>query len=141
MKNTPVDILILHKCNKSQDHMLYCSWDVVCDRCNCHFSYWAFFCPFTPLTAQKIKNKKKWNKHLEISSFYICVLKIMIRWCTVPEIWCATDGRTDGQTEKVAYRGGCPTLIWWNYIIKRKNKLHHFYWKICRETKFAPSFY
>ena len=22
----------------------------------------------------------------------------MIRWCTVPEIWCATDGQTDGRT-------------------------------------------
>ena len=25
------------------------------DRCNCYFSFWAIFCPFTPLTAQKIK--------------------------------------------------------------------------------------
>ena len=35
------------------------------------------------------------KKHLEISSFYISVPKITIRWCTVPEIWCATDGQTD----------------------------------------------
>ena len=27
----------------------------------------------------------------------------------VPEILCATDGRMDGRTEKVTYRGGCPT--------------------------------
>ena len=44
--------------------------------------------PFTPLTAQKFKTLKKWKKHLEISSFYISVPKIMIRWCTVPEVWC-----------------------------------------------------
>ena len=25
-----------------------------------------------------------------------------------PEIWCVTDGRTDGQREKVTYRGGHP---------------------------------
>ena len=85
------DIIILHKCTKNHDHMLYYSWDMMRDRCNCYFSFWAIFCPFTPLTAQKIKILKKWKKHLEISSFYICVPKIMIRWCMVPEIWCMTD--------------------------------------------------
>ena len=40
---------------------------------------------------------KKWKKHLQISSFYICVPKFMIRWCTVPEIWCPTDGQKDGR--------------------------------------------
>ena len=30
---------------------------MVHDRCNCYFSFWAIFCPFTPLTAQKIKKK------------------------------------------------------------------------------------
>ena len=50
----------------------------------------------SPLTAQKIKTSKKWKKHLEISSFYTCVPKIMIRWCMVPEIWCATNEQTDG---------------------------------------------
>ena len=70
--------------------MLHCSWDMVRDGCN-YFSFWAIFCPFTPLTAQKIKILKKWKKHLEISSFYIHVPKIMIRWCTVPEIWCMID--------------------------------------------------
>ena len=70
--------------------MLYCSWDMAWDRHNCCFSFWAIFCPNTLLTAQKIKiskKKKKWKKHLEMSSFYTCVLKVMIRWCTVPEIY------------------------------------------------------
>ena len=53
-----------------------------CDICNCYFSFWAIFCPFTPLlTAPKIKIKKKMEKKLEISSFYICVPKITIGWC------------------------------------------------------------
>ena len=85
MIKTSGDIIILHKCTKNYDQMMYGSWDMVCDRCN-YFSFWAIFCPFTPLTAQKIKILKK-----EISSFYICVPKIITRWCTVPEIWCVTD--------------------------------------------------
>ena len=91
MKKTPGDIIILHMCTKNYDQMMYGSWDMVCDRCYCYFSFWAIFCPFTPLTAQKIKILKKWKKHLEISSFYTSVPKIMIICYTVPEIWCVTD--------------------------------------------------
>ena len=108
-KKKPGDIIILHMCTKTHDHMLYYSWDMVRDRCNCCFSFWAFDFPFTPVTAQKIKISKTWKKCLEISSFYTCIPKIMIRWCTVPEIWCATGRRTDGWIEKVTYRGGCHT--------------------------------
>ena len=32
------------------------------DRCKCYFSFWAIFCPFTPLTVQKIKILKKIEK-------------------------------------------------------------------------------
>ena len=56
MKKIPGDIIILYKCTKNHDHMLYCCWDTVCDGCNVYFSFWAIFCPFSPL---------------EISSFYI----------------------------------------------------------------------
>ena len=91
MKKTPGDIITLYKCTKNQNHMLYCLWDVVCDRCNCYFSFGAIFCPFTPLTAQKIKILKEWKKCLEISSFYNSVPKIMIICYTGPEIWCVTD--------------------------------------------------
>ena len=71
--------------------MLYCSWDMARDRCN-YFSFWTIFCPFTPLTAWKIKiNKKNEKKHLKISSFYKSIPKIMIIFCTVPEIWWVTN--------------------------------------------------
>ena len=100
--NPPRDIIILCNCTKNHDHILYSSWDVGHDRCNCYFSFWAIFYPFTPtptppppLKAQKISILKKWKKYLEISSFYICVPKIMIRWCTVP-VYSAQ--QTDGQT-------------------------------------------
>ena len=95
MKKPAGDIIILHMHTKNYDQMMYSFWDMVHDRCNCYFSFWAIFCPFTPLTAQKIKTLKKRKKSLEISSFYICVPKIMIRWCMVPEIWCAMDGQMD----------------------------------------------
>ena len=36
-KKTPGNIIILHKCTKNHDDMLYCSWDMVCDKCNCRF--------------------------------------------------------------------------------------------------------
>ena len=68
-KNTPEDIIILHKCTKNYDHMLYCSWDMTRDRCN-YFSFGAIFCPFTaattpllPLTAQKNQNFTKMKKN------------------------------------------------------------------------------
>ena len=66
-----------------------------------NFHFGLFFGLFCPLTAKKIKISKNWKKHPEISSFYTCVPKIMIRWCMIPEIWCVT--------KKVAYRDGCPT--------------------------------
>ena len=90
MKKMPGDIIILQKCTKNHD-MLYCSWDMVCDGCNCYFSFWAFFVPFYLLKAQKI------------SSFYTCVPKIMIRSCTAAEIWCTMDGLMDGQTSFIKH--------------------------------------
>ena len=54
-------------------------------------SSWTTFCPFTPLTVQKMEIYiKKW-KHLEISSFYTSVPKLKITGYTVLEIWCVMD--------------------------------------------------
>ena len=57
-KKSPGDVIILHKCAKNIDYMLYCSWDMAHDICSCCFSFWAFFCPITSLTAQKMNFKK-----------------------------------------------------------------------------------
>ena len=124
MKKTPGDIIILNECTLNDNHMMYGSWDMKCDRQN-FLSFSTIFTTYFVVTAQKIKILKKWKKLLKISSFYICVPKITIRWCMVPKTWCTTDrwtdGRTekgtyratdrwmDGQTEKVTHRGGCPT--------------------------------
>ena len=91
MKETPGDIIISHKCTKNHDHMPHCSWDMVCEGCNCCFSFWAIFCLFTLHTARKMKISKQWKKYSEISSFYTSVPKIMIICHTVPEIWCVRD--------------------------------------------------
>ena len=177
MEKTPADIIILYKCTKNHDHILYYSWDIVRDGCNCYFSFWAIFALLhapppsaPPVTAWKMKMKKKkkkiekknknkktttggiifasipkimmtcctvpeiWcmtyviishfglffallplkiskksKKLLEISAFYTCVPKMMIRWCMVSGIWYPTDGCMDRWTEKVTHRGGCPT--------------------------------
>ena len=55
------DIIILHKRTKTHDHRLYCSWNMAHDGCNCCFSIWAIFCPFTTPTAQKMKISNKHN--------------------------------------------------------------------------------
>ena len=61
MKKMPGDI-ILHKCTKNYDHLLYCSWDMAHGGCNCYFSFWAIFCPFTPKQPKKWKFKKNEKK-------------------------------------------------------------------------------
>ena len=54
---------------------------------NCSFWFPTIFCPFTPLTDQKIKILKKGEKeNLEITSVYRHVPKFMARWYTVTEI-------------------------------------------------------
>ena len=55
----------------------------------------------------KNENFKKNKKVSGVPSFYTGVPKIIIRWCTVSEIWCMTDRWTGRQTEKVTYRGEC----------------------------------
>ena len=64
LKKIPGDIIMLNRCTKNHDHMLYCSRDMAHDRCNSYFSFWAIFYPFTPLTARKMKISKKWKKVL-----------------------------------------------------------------------------
>ena len=83
LKKTPGDIIILHMCTINDNHMMYGSWDMKRDGQN-FLSFWTVFWPFTPLTTQKIKILKNWKKHLEISSFYTSVTKIMIICYTVP---------------------------------------------------------
>ena len=70
MKKPPGDIIILHRRNINDDHIMYGSCDNKRNRQN-YLLFWTIFCPFTPLTTQKIKILKNWKYQLEIS-FYTC---------------------------------------------------------------------
>ena len=87
-KKNPGDV-ILHKCTKTHDHMFYCSWDMVCDRCSCFFFHFGWYFSLLPPNSPQNENFKKMKKILEIS-FYTSVPKIMIICYTVPEIWHVT---------------------------------------------------
>ena len=58
LKKMSGDNIILHKCAKNHDLMLYYSLDMVCNRCHFYFLFGVIFCPFTSLTAEKSKFKK-----------------------------------------------------------------------------------
>ena len=91
LKKIPGDNIILLKCTKNHDHMLYCSWDMVCAGCNCYFSFWAVFYPFTPLAAPKMKISKKWKSTPEDI--------IILHWCTKNHdhrLYCSWDMAHDG---------------------------------------------
>ena len=75
----------------------------------CIFPF-GLFLPFNPTNSLKNQNLKKWKKGLDISSFYKCVPKIMITWCTVPEIWCTMDRQKKWpgvDTEKKSWHWEC----------------------------------
>ena len=52
-KKNSGDIIILPKCTKNHDHMLNCSWDMLCN---------SFFLPFYPPNSLKNQNLKTMKK-------------------------------------------------------------------------------
>ena len=90
MKKIAWPIIILLICTKNHNHMRYGSWDREWER-HYFFVILVVFCPFTPLTTQKIQLLKKWKKHLKMSSFYTCAPKITIIWCMFHNIWSTID--------------------------------------------------
>ena len=56
LKQPPGDIIILHKCIKSNDHILYCFLDRARNGFNCYFPSWGIFYPFTPPNSSKNQN-------------------------------------------------------------------------------------
>ena len=101
MKRMPGDIIILLKCTKNHDHM-HRSWDTMCDGSNSYFLFCNIFCPFTPLTTQKIKIFKKWKKVPgDIIILHMCTKNnyhmIIGSWNMVHNDW--IDRQTDGKSD------------------------------------------
>ena len=92
------DIIILLKCTINDKWQSYDVWFLRYEAGWTEFlvildCFLPFYSPPLPphLTTWKIKIWKNWKTRLEISSFYTSVLKIMIMYYTVPEIWRVTD--------------------------------------------------
>ena len=87
MKIAPGDIIILHKCTINDNHMIYGSWDIKCNR-QLFLSSLVIFYPFTPLKPKKRKYQKIEKKQ---NTCRYHVPKTMIIGYTVAEIWCVPD--------------------------------------------------
>ena len=71
----------LHKCTINDNHMIYGSWDINCNR-QIFLVIFGYFLPFYPQKMKISQIEKK--KHLETSSFNTSVPKIMVTGYTVP---------------------------------------------------------
>ena len=96
--------------NKKNSWVIIMTWDIVHDGCKFHFGL--FFALLHPKRPKKSKPKKwkKWkNKRIpgDIIILHLCMTNydrmIYSSWYMVCE------EQMDRQTEKVTYRGGCPT--------------------------------
>ena len=65
------------------DDIIYSSWDI--EQNILKLVILGHFLPFYPPKIPNNQNFVKWKNLMEIS-FYVCVPKITIIWCTVPEI-------------------------------------------------------
>ena len=61
MKKNIEDIINLHMCTINDNHMMYGSWEMECDR-QTFLSFWTFFCIFTPPNNPKNQNFEKMKK-------------------------------------------------------------------------------
>ena len=60
-------------CTLNEDHMIYGSWNIRRGRQK-FLSFWAIFCPFSPLTTQKIKILKLKKTPGDIIILHICTI-------------------------------------------------------------------
>ena len=75
------------------------------------------------------QNFIKMKKTPEDTIILHSVPKIMIRWCEVPKIWCATDGWTDRQTDRKS------EILRWvphlkNNVKRNRPVLNYWFFKI-----------
>ena len=107
ISKAPRDVIILHKCTKNYDHIVYCSWDAARDISN-YLSFWAIFSSFTPLTCPKNENCKKMKKKNTWGYHYLTHVNQKL-W--LDDVWFPRNGawQTDRLMDRQTNRGGCPT--------------------------------
>ena len=73
-KKKPENIILLYMCTINEDHMIYGSWDIRCNKQKL-LSFWAIFCPLSPLITWKIKIwKLKRKPPGDIVILHICTI-------------------------------------------------------------------
>ena len=89
-KKNPGDIISLHLCTKNDNHMMYGSLDIRCNRQN---FLWTIFCPFNPPKNLKNQYFYKMKKKKITGDVIICTVNAWMKviWCMVSEIWNVTD--------------------------------------------------
>ena len=96
MRKQPGDIIILHKYIKNNDHILYCSWDMACDRSNLFF-FLGYFLPFYPLNSPKTqnfqKNEKSSRRYHHFTHMYQKLWSDNVRFLKYGVWW--TDGKNN----------------------------------------------
>ena len=67
-------IIILHRCDLNENHMMYGFWNTECDRQK-FLSFWTIFWTFTTLTTQKIKILKKMKQPSgDVITLHMCTV-------------------------------------------------------------------
>ena len=74
IKKMPGDIIILHLCTTNDNHMMYGSWDIQCDRHNFDYCHFRLFFALYPCNNPKIKilnkNEKNSQRHYYFTHEY-----------------------------------------------------------------------
>ena len=65
----------IYMCTINEDHMIYGSWNKRCDRQKIS-TFWAIFCPFSPLTIWKIRILTLKKTPGNIIILYICTINV-----------------------------------------------------------------
>ena len=72
-KTLEILYIILNIYTINDNHMMYGSWDIECDRQN-FLPFWTVFCPFTPYGTRKLKFWKNEKKPEDIIILEMCTI-------------------------------------------------------------------
>ena len=80
MKKASRDVIILHMCTKNHNHMMFASWDR--NTTDNFLSFWAIFCPFTPL----LTSQKKFGVNVKKTWIYYPITNVYHKWWSY-DVW------------------------------------------------------